>query len=226
MNIDELDTGYFEPGSDADAIFTEASEKLHAMLKGEIKETINWYEQAKKEICGLEGKIASLRTQKAHIEQQVADALKKADEAELNDIPARYINRFLKKYTGFYVPGDKVWVVTTKLSDFTCPLCRGEKTIEVSHDGNAMRIECPKCKGRGALTQRVSITKEETVTRVDLKLCFEGKRVNAWSGDCVYITHFEWSINPKCIFRTEAEAAAEAENQNRKRENESKNSNS
>ena len=50
MNIDELDTGYFEPGSDADAIFTEASEKLHAMLKGEIKETINWYEQAKKEI--------------------------------------------------------------------------------------------------------------------------------------------------------------------------------
>lgn len=56
MNIDELDTGYFEPGSDADAIFTEASEKLHAMLKGEIKETINWYEQAKKEIRGLEGK--------------------------------------------------------------------------------------------------------------------------------------------------------------------------
>lgn len=56
MNIDELDTGYFEPGSDADAIFTEASEKLHAMLKGEIKETINWYEQAKKEICGWRGK--------------------------------------------------------------------------------------------------------------------------------------------------------------------------
>lgn len=99
MNIDELDTGYFEPGSDADAIFTEASEKLHAMLKGEIKETINWYEQAKKEICGLKGEIASLRTQKAHIEQQVVDALKKADEAELNDIPERYINRFRKKHT-------------------------------------------------------------------------------------------------------------------------------
>lgn len=226
MNFDELDTGYFEPGSDTDAIFAEASQKLHDMLKGEIKETINWYEQAKKEICGLEGEIASLRTQKAHIEQQVADALKKADEAELNDIPARYINRFLKKYTGFYVPGDKVWVVTTKFSDFPCPLCHGEKTIEVSHDGNAMRIECPKCKGRGVLTQRVSIPKEGTVTRVYLKLCFEGKRVNVWNSDCVYLANFEWSIDPKCIFRTKAEAAAEAENQNRKRENERKNSNS
>lgn len=225
MNFDELDTGYFEPGSDTDAIFAEASQKLHDMLKGEIKETINWYEQAKKEICGLEGEIASLRTQKAHIEQQVADALKKADEAESNDIPARYINRFLKKYTGFYVPGDKVWTVATKFSDFPCPLCHGEKTIEVSHDGNAMRIECPKCKGRGALIRSVSIPKEETVTGVHLKLCFEGDRVNVWSSDCVYLTHFEWSVNPKCIFRTEAEAAAEAENQNRKRENESKNSN-
>ena len=226
MNIDELDTGYFEPGSDADAIFTEASEKLHAMLKGEIKETINWYEQAKKEICSLEGEIASLRTQKAHIEQQVADALEKADEAELNDIPERYINRFLKKYTGFYVPGDKVWTVTTKFSDFPCPLCHGEKTIEVSHDGNAMRIECFKCKGHGVLTQRVSIPKEETVTKVYLKLCFERKRVNVWNSDCVYLANFEWSIDPKRIFRTKAEAAAEAENQNRKRENESKNSNS
>lgn len=225
MNIDELDTGYFEPGSDADAIFTEASEKLHAMLKGEIKETINWYEQAKKEICGLKGEIASLRTQKAHIEQRVADALKKADEAEVGNIPARYISGFLKKYTGFYVPGDKVWTVTTECSDFPCPLCHGEKTIEVSHDENVLRIECPKCKGRGALIRRVSIPKEETVTGVHLKLCFEGDRVNVWSSDCVYLTHFEWSVNPKCIFRTEAEAAAEAENQNRKRENESKNSN-
>lgn len=225
MNIDELDTGYFEPGSDADAIFAEASEKLHDMLKGEIKETINWYEQAKKEICGLEGKIASLRMQKAGIEQQVADALKKADEAELNDIPVRYINRFLKKYTGFYVPGDKVWTVTTECSDFPCPLCHGEKNIEVSHDENALRIECPKCKGRGALIRRVSIPEEETVTRVNLKLCFERNRVNVWSSDNVYLTHFDWSVNPKFIFRTKAEAAVEAENQNRARKNESKNSN-
>lgn len=225
MNFDELDTGYFEPGSDADAIFAEASQKLHDMLKGEIKETINWYEQAKKDICSLEGEIASLRTQKAHIEQQVADALKKADEAEAGDIPARYINSFLKKYTGFYAPGDKVWTVTTKHSDFPCPLCHGEKTIEVYHDGNAMRIECLKCKGRGVLTRRVSIPKEETVTRVKLEVCFEGNRVNVWDSDCVYLTHSEWSINPKFVFRTEAEAAAEAENENRKRENESKNSN-
>lgn len=226
MNIDELDTGYFEPGSDADAIFAEASEKLHDMLKGEIKETINWYEQAKKEICGLKREIASLRVQKAHIEQQVADALKKADEAELNDIPVRYINKFLKKYTGFYVPGDKVWTVTTECSDFPCPLCHGEKTIEVTHDENALRIVCPKCKGHGALIRRVSIPKEETVTSVNLKLCFKGDRVNIWSSDCVYLNRFEWSVDPKFIFRTKAEAAVEAENQNRKRENESKNSNS
>lgn len=145
--------------------------------------------------------------------------MKKADEAESNDIPVRYINRFLKKYTGFYVPGDKAWTVTTECSNFPCPLCHGEKTIEVSHDGNAMRIECPKCKGRGVLTQRVSIPKEGTVTRVYLKLCFEGKRVNVWNSDCVYLDNFEWSIDPKCIFRTKAEAAAEAENQNRKNSN-------
>lgn len=225
MNFDELDTGYFEPGSDADAIFAEASQKLHDMLKGEIKENINRYEQAKKEIRGLKREIASLRMQKAHIEQQVADAIKKADEAELNDIPVRYINRFLKKYTGFYVPGDKVWTVTTERSDFPCPLCHGEKTIEVSHDENALRIVCPKCKGYGALIRRVSIPKEGTVTSVNLKLCFEGDRVNVWSSDCVYLTRFEWSVDPKFIFRTKAEAAVEAENQNRTRENESKNSN-
>lgn len=70
------------------------------------------------------------------------------------------------------------------------------------------------------------IPKEETVTKVYLKLCFEGKRVNVWNSDCVYLANYEWGIDPKRIFRTKAEAAAEAENQNRKRENESKNSNS
>lgn len=219
MNIDELDTGYFEPGSDADAIFTEASEKLHAMLKGEIKETINWYEQARKEICGLEGEIASLRMQKAGIEQQVADALKKADEAELNDIPVRYINSFVKKYTGFYAPGDEVWTVVSKYNSVQCPLCHGEKNIDVSHDGNSMRIECFKCNGRGVLSQRVSVPKKKTVTRVDFKLCFDKKSVNRWSDSCVYLADSEYSTSPKYIFRTEAEAAAEAENQNRKREN-------
>ena len=219
MNIDELDMKYFEPGSDADAIFAEASEKLHDMLKGEIKETINWYEQAKKEICGLEGEIASLRTQKAHIEQQLADALKKADEAELNDIPVRYINSFVKKYTGFYAPGDEVWAVVSKYNSVQCPLCRGEKTIEVFRDGNSMRIECFKCNGHGVLSQRVSVPKKKTVTRVDFKLCFDKKSVNRWSDSCVYLEDSEYSTSPKYIFRTEAEAAAEAENQNRKREN-------
>lgn len=37
MNIDELDTGYFEPGSDADAIFTEASEKASCYAEGRNK---------------------------------------------------------------------------------------------------------------------------------------------------------------------------------------------
>ena len=56
MNIDELDTGYFEPGSDADAIFTEASEKLHAMLKGEIKETITGMSRQRKRFAVWRGK--------------------------------------------------------------------------------------------------------------------------------------------------------------------------
>lgn len=58
-----------------------------------------------------------------------------------------------------------------------------------------------------------------------MRLCFEKNSVRLWTGGCVYIGESEYSISPKCIFRTEAEAAAEAENQNRKRENESKNSN-
>ena len=51
MNIDELDTGYFEPGSDADAIFTEASEKLHAMLKGEIKKPLTGMNRQRKKFA-------------------------------------------------------------------------------------------------------------------------------------------------------------------------------
>lgn len=226
MNFDELDTGYFEPGSDADAIFAEASQKLHDMLKGEIKETINWYEQAKKEICGLEGKIASLRMQKAGIEQQVADALKKADEAEVNDIPARYINSLVKKYTGFYAPGDEVWVIRNAFHNEECPCCHGKKRIDVAFEGKSMNIECPCCAGCGTKAGRVSIVKKEIVSDVVLQLSFDKNRASLLSGYGVYVSGSDFATPLDSVYRTEDAATAKAEELNRKRENESKNSNS
>jgi hypothetical protein len=30
-----------------------------------------------------------------------------------------------------------------------CPVCKGDKVTEVSHDGSTIKVVCPTCKGTG-----------------------------------------------------------------------------
>ena len=88
-----LNANYFKDKCDinmAEAIFDEASQKLHNMLKDNIQETIDQYKTAQKERDPLEKDIALLKSQKRYLEQQVAES---------NDIPTKYINKIVKKYT-------------------------------------------------------------------------------------------------------------------------------
>lgn len=71
---DECDANIVE------AIFDEASQKLHDMLKADVQETIDQYKTAKKEQAVLEKDIAILKSQKRYLEQQVGEAFKKAED--------------------------------------------------------------------------------------------------------------------------------------------------
>ena len=131
---------YFKDGCDAnmvEAIFDEASKKLHDMLKADVQETIDQYKTAQKEQAVLEKDIALLKSQKRYLEQQVSKASRKAEDAESedaesSDIPAKYINKIVKKYTGFYAPGDEVWNIEVEYRGNTCSLCHGKKKVDAT----------------------------------------------------------------------------------------------
>ena len=64
---------------------------------------------------------------------------------------------------------------------------------------------------------REYIVGEDTVSSVHLKLCFgRESRVGLWNNECVYVEGYDYSIDPKNIFRDREAAEAMAKELNEK----------
>lgn len=211
---------YFKDGCDAnmvEAIFDEASKKLYNMLKADVQETIDQYKTAQKERAVLEKDIALLKSQKRYLEQQVAES---------NDIPTKYINKIVKKYTGFYAPGDEVWNIEVEYKQNTCSLCRGrgkidavfteEGTFGEQMKGHTAKFECPRCHGNGMIKKPFYFVKKSKVMNVELRLEFTKSSVNLrdFVTGTVLLDDKIYRVKPDSIYKTEAAALIRAKEMN------------
>lgn len=215
-----LNANYFKDKCDinmAEAIFDEASQKLHNMLKDNIQETIDQYKTAQKEQAVLEKDIALLKSQKRYLEQQVAES---------NDIPTKYINKIVKKYTGFYAPGDEVWNIEVEYKQNTCSLCRGrgkidavfteEGTFGEQMKGHTAKFECPRCHGNGMIKKPFYFVKKSKVMNVELRLEFTKSSVNPkdFATETILLDDKKYRVKPDSIYKTEAAALIRAKEMN------------
>lgn len=209
-----------------EAIFDEASQKLHDMLKADVQETIAQYKTAQKEQAVLEKDIALLKSQKRYLEQQVSEAFRKAEDAESNDISTKYINKIVKKYTGFYAPGDEVWNIEVEYKQNTCSLCRGRGKIDATFTeegtfgeqmkGHTAKFECPRCRGNGMIKKPFYFVKKSKVMDVELRLKFTKSSVNPrnFVTETLLLDDKIYRVKPDSIYKTEAAALIRAKEMN------------
>lgn len=219
----DMDDMYFTNPSEADSIIDEATDRLRDLIKDDVKCAIDAYNKAIREKDNLESNIARLNWEKQRIEDDIEAAKRDAENAKTVQIPEIYVNNFVKKYTGFYAPGDEVYIVAYSYKNETCPVCEGTGKVKVSVGSKHDTFTCPNCNGYEYVQHVYYFVDKDTVESVDLKLCFHKNHANAchsyyhaFEPEHVYLKKHTACISLDCIFRTEAEAQAKADELNKK----------
>lgn len=197
---------YLREPSEVDGIIEEMKDKLHSLITDEAKDVMNEYRKAKKEIGELDLDISRKRGRINDLNRMIEELEEKYEYIDKYKMPRKYIDSFVREYTGYFAPGDKVFIIDSTTKRIQCDKCNGEKNIKATIDGEVNTIECIKCKGYGTVGKTVRTIRETTIDRVYLKLGFKEDRVSLWTSDSVYVMGVEYAVDPKDIFKTYEEA--------------------
>lgn len=140
---------YFTEPSDVDTIIQRAQADIAALFSEKVKQTLDEAAEAEKRLSRLQSEIRSAQYQLIDIESKIKDAQERCDNAELFDIPRRYIQKFVRDATGDYAPGDTVWKIADKGKVEPCCTCGGAKKVKAILGNQEIDIACPECGGQG-----------------------------------------------------------------------------
>lgn len=205
MEIYDYEDYIIEP-SEFEKVVEEMKDKLQDLIKDEAKQMMEDYKQMDEEFIELKNEINRKKRKLESLEKEIEDMETKYEQADIRDIPKKYMDRIVRHYTGDFVPGDKVFITDNRSSRVECDKCQGKKEIKAIIDGEETMIECVKCKGYGAITNTTMVIEERVVKSVYLKLGFSKDGVSLWSSDCVYVRGMEYAIAPKYVYRTKEDA--------------------
>lgn len=191
---------YLSEPTEADKVIEEMKDKLHNLVKNEAKEIMERYREAGRKLDSLEMEIFSKQKIIKNLKSQILE-LEKEFECTEGKMPNKYIDSFVRKYTGNFAPGDKVFMIDKSYNRITCGKCKGEKKIKAIINGEEIEINCIECKGCGSISNLVETIKETNIDKVYLKLGFSRDRVNLWSNNCIRVVGREYPVGPKDIFR-------------------------
>lgn len=194
--------------SQAESIIQQAADDLQAVLSEKAKSIIQQAKEARSELEKIKQKIAWNECRVHETELELREAQQKAENFEKHEMPAKYIQAFVRDATGFYAPGEKVFYAKTVYERNQCPICRGKKKIEVNYEEKTLSVCCPECDGCGSIGIDHMEVVETEVNNVYLKLCFDKYRANYWNTESVFLQGSNYPVNPKYLFKTRKEAEA------------------
>lgn len=206
----------FDEPSEVEKIILTAKADIADLFSAEVKKTIEDAAGAKNRLEQLQQEIRIAEYRLSGLNKQVKDAEERAERAELYDVPAKYIGKFVRNATGDLAPGDVVWVVKDDGMWETCPTCNGRKKVTAQLGGKDIEVKCPECDGSGTKYKKRSKVVKQTVESIQLKLCFDSNRVQYWNTENIYLFGRDYSIAPKYIYKSEEEALAAAAKENQK----------
>lgn len=197
---------YLYSSSKADELIEEMKDKLHELITDEAKEIMVAYRKAENELSDLNRQITRKKRDIKNLQEELKELEEKQIKADKYDMPRKYIDAFVRDVTGYFAPGDKVFVLQRKSKRVDCNKCNGEKKIKAIIEDEENTIECPKCKGYGSVSENYDIIEEREISDVYLKLCFGESRVRIWTSDSVYMRGAEYATKPENIFKTYKDA--------------------
>lgn len=197
---------YLYSSSKADELIEKMKEKLHELITDEAKEMMEAYRKAENELSDLNGQITRKKRDIKNLQEELKELEEKQIKTDKYDMPRKYIDAFVRDITGYFAPGDKVFVLESKANRIDCNKCSGKKKVKAIIEGEESTIECPKCKGYGTVAECYDIIEEKEIRDVYLKLCFGKNRVGVWTSDSVYVKGEEYAIKPENIFKTYEDA--------------------
>ena len=197
---------YLREPSEVDGIIEEMKDKLHSLITDEAKGVMNEYRKAKEETGELDLDISRKRGTINNLNRMIEELEEKYEHTDKYKMPRKYIDSFVREYTGYFAPGDKVFIIRNKFERVECDKCQGKKEIKAIIDGVENTIKCIKCKGYGAVSKTNKVIEERTIDNVYLKLGFSKDKVSLWTSDSVFVRGSEYAVDPKDIFKTYEDA--------------------
>lgn len=211
--LDDYNDIFNEP-SEAEAIILKAQADVAELLTAEVKQTIVEVAGSKARLEQLRQEIRSAERRLSNLQKQVEDAKDRAEQAELFDVPAKYISKFVRNAVGDFAPGDTVWVVKSAGEWKECPTCNGRKKVAAQVLGKEAVITCPDCNGNGQKRYPYSVVEKRTIDRIYLRLCFSPNRVSYWNTENIYLRGDSFHTSLKYVFTSEEEALASIAKEN------------
>lgn len=197
---------YLYSSSKADELIEEMKDKLHDLITDEAKEIMAAYREAENELSDLNRQITRKKRDIKNLQEELKELEDKQIKADKYDMPRKYIDAFVRDVTGYFAPGDKVFIIDSKSKRVQCDKCEGEKKVNAIIEGEENIIECPKCRGYGTVIDTTTVIEEREIRDVYLRLCFEESRVRIWTSDSVFVRGSEYAVDPKNIFKTYEDA--------------------
>lgn len=208
---------YVTSCSEFDAVVSEAENKIRNLFVDRVNNAITEAKESEKKLAELKQEVRILEWQKNQKEKELQDAIEKLENAELYDIPKKYVDKFVRNETKGLAPNDEVWIVEVKYERIPCEPCNGKGKVSAVIGGMTKEITCPECNGAGTKSKCTYYPYKTYVTDVQLKLCFDiEKRVRYWNTENVYVRGQEGYVHKSDFFLSEEEAKAEADRRNAK----------
>lgn len=205
MSYDNYEDYFYEPSA-VDLIIEEAKKKIHELIKENIANTIEEYKYAKDKLDSLDSDVKMKKYEIEKLKQRIDELEKEHEKKDRYDMPRKYIDKFVRDITGYFAPGDKVFIIESSNNWNKCDKCNGTNKVKALIDGEEIMVKCPKCDSFGKVANTIKKIEERVIDDVHLKLVFRKDRVGVWTSDSVYVKGREYALSPKKIYKTYEEA--------------------
>lgn len=206
----DYDEYFYEP-SKADEIIKKATNELKEMLTDEAKKILEDVKEASDNYSKLLRESVNLDSRIAEAKRELEALYEQTENAQIQDIPQRYLASIVRSVTKDIAPGDTVWVLETERKRKKCPLCDGVKQVSAIVNGTERDVKCPDCDGYGYIDEKYQEVTKKTVSSVELRLCFSENCASYWNRENIYVSGQGCAVRADKLFLTKENAMAAME---------------